>query len=213
MYKNVNTILWDWNGTLLNDRDLCIRSMNRLLSSRNLPFLTTEKYLEVFTFPVKLYYQKLGFNFQQEAFEIPAEEFITHYSKGLSEVLLFDDVVPSLDFFQKKGFRQYIISAMEHNALRESVKSRGILPYFKEVYGIADNLAHGKISLAEQLLKQEKIRSFEALLIGDTQHDVEVAEVLQVQSVLVARGHQHTSVLQKTGKPIMESLSYLHDLF
>lgn len=63
-------LIWDWNGTLLNDLQLCVTVMSDMLKGRDLPLLTAERYREVFGFPVKDYYVKLGFNFGIESFEI-----------------------------------------------------------------------------------------------------------------------------------------------
>ena len=46
--KGIRTILWDWNGTLLNDTDICVASINELLQERNLPTLSREEYLQQF---------------------------------------------------------------------------------------------------------------------------------------------------------------------
>ncbi|MCK4288095.1 MAG: HAD hydrolase-like protein, partial [Bacteroidales bacterium] len=62
----IKTIIWDWNGTLLNDIDICINSINILLEHRNIENLTKEIYKEIFTFPVKDYYSKAGFDFTKE---------------------------------------------------------------------------------------------------------------------------------------------------
>ena len=56
--KNYQHIIWDWNGTLLNDVKLCADIMNNLLKTRSLPTITLEKYREIFTFPVKDYILK-----------------------------------------------------------------------------------------------------------------------------------------------------------
>ncbi len=204
--KNINTILWDWNGTLLNDMSLCIKSMNRLLKQRKLPLLCSDRYLQVFTFPVKDYYSKLGFDFATEPFEIPAEEFILHYTAGISQVPLFNDAVSVLDYFEKKGYRQYIVSAMEHSALIQSVKERNILHYFQKVAGINDNLAFGKTTIARQLISDQKIDTTRCVFIGDTLHDAEVASEINVQSLLISKGHQHHERLKKTGNPVLNSL-------
>ena len=37
--NKITTIVWDWNGTLLNDVDLCLHTINRLLGKRELPLL------------------------------------------------------------------------------------------------------------------------------------------------------------------------------
>ena len=70
MKKNFTTILWDWNGTLLNDTDFCISIVNGLLRARDKEALTKARYLEIFNFPVKDYYKKAGFDFSKEELDL-----------------------------------------------------------------------------------------------------------------------------------------------
>lgn len=205
--RNIETIIWDWNGTLLNDINHCISSMNILLKKRHLKPLYKKRYLSVFTFPVKDYYARLGFDFQKEPFEIPAEEFIVHYNSGLSQVALFEDVSSTLNFFQQKGLRQYIVSAMKQEALLQSVNERGIADYFERITGIKDNLAFGKNGIANELLKAEGINPQNALFIGDTLHDAEVAAALGIPCILLSRGHQQRQILEASGNLVFASLT------
>lgn len=39
----VKTVVWDWNGTLLDDVEISRQVMNRMLSRRGLPVLETRK--------------------------------------------------------------------------------------------------------------------------------------------------------------------------
>ena len=64
-------ILWDWNGTLLDDAWLCVDVMNSMLTERKLQPLTLQRYRDIFSFPVKDYYLLLGFDFEKEPFETP----------------------------------------------------------------------------------------------------------------------------------------------
>ena len=75
--------------SLIDDVDICIVAMNKLLAARNLNLLTLEKYKQVFEFPVKNYYKKIGFIFDQEPFEIPAMQFIDGYQLLMSQAKLF----------------------------------------------------------------------------------------------------------------------------
>ena len=72
-------IIWDWNGTLLNDGWLFVDVMNSILTRRGMDTITLEKYREIFGFPVKDYYLKLGFNLKKEPFEKSGLEFIKGY--------------------------------------------------------------------------------------------------------------------------------------
>ena len=53
------SVIWDWNGTLLNDRHVAVNIINQLLNDRDLRRITIDQYLDVFTFPVRDYYEKI----------------------------------------------------------------------------------------------------------------------------------------------------------
>ena len=69
-------IIWDWNGTLLNDTWLCVEGINNSLEKRSIDTITKEVYRRVFSFPVKDYYERLGFDFKKEPFEVAGDEFV-----------------------------------------------------------------------------------------------------------------------------------------
>ena len=84
-YKN---IIWDWNGTLLNDAFACIYAMNVILRDHGLPQMDETKYMEVFGFPVKEYYKVLGFDFSKVVWEDVAQSFIDIYKDKTMEAEL-----------------------------------------------------------------------------------------------------------------------------
>lgn len=216
MKKNKNIIIWDWNGTLLNDATICLDGINLMLEMRNVAALSMERYRQIFTFPIKNYYQAAGFDFEKEPFEIPAEEFILHYKRLLPLAGLFHDVVDTLEYFNKLGYRQFIVSAMEQNALAQSVSERGIDGFFEAVWGIENNLAHSKVHRAMQLIKIFDIEPRQALIVGDTLHDAEVANELGIDIVLISRGHQNPARLSQNGNLLFPDLaafvSYMENL-
>ena len=75
--KKYTHIIWDWNGTLLDDAWLCVDVMNGMLEERGMKLKTVDEYRELFDFPVRDYYEKLGFNFKDEPFDKVGMEFIT----------------------------------------------------------------------------------------------------------------------------------------
>lgn len=202
-------ILWDWNGTLLDDTDICLEGMNRLLSRRQLKLLDKMRYREIFTFPVRDYYTAAGFCFKQEPFEIPAEEFIVEYRQLLRQAGLFGDVQDVLSRFKEAGMKQYIISAMEQQALERSVAERGIADFFTRIYGIENNLAYSKLSRGMELIGKLQMDKSRTLMVGDTLHDYEVAMELGVPVILVGRGHQSSERLKSTGSTVLSDLRQL----
>lgn len=204
--QNVDTIIWDWNGTLLNDVKICIDVINALLVDRNHQPLIEKRYREIFTFPVKDYYTQAGFDFSQEPFDKIAIEFMDGYFENLKRAKLFDDVEYVLNSFQEMGFSQYMLSAMEHESLLNSVKEKGIFNYFMDLSGIQDHFAKSKIDMARKFMQNLALEKDRCCLIGDTIHDFEVARELDVNCVLVANGHQSYQRLATTGCKVVTDI-------
>jgi len=206
------TIIWDWNGTLLNDRAICLKGINIMLGNRKLPLLTDERYLGIFTFPIREYYSAAGFDFVNEPFEVPAAEFMDHYTALLGEAKLFPDSNTALAHFKNRGFRQFILSAMEQQMLHKSINSYNLAGYLEGVYGIADILAHSKLDRGREMVQMCGIDTTTALFVGDTLHDIEVAEQLGASPVLIGRGHQSLQRLMVNGNIVLPDFAALMNL-
>lgn len=208
-FDKIKCIIWDWNGTLLDDMHLCVRTMNELLNKRNLPLLSLEGYKQVFSFPVKNYYQKIGFDFAKEPFEIPAIEFIDRYNDQVSGCQLHQDALKVLNYFHSMGVRQFVLSAMQQDILETCLKHYQIDHLFEHTSGLDNHYAVSKTENGHRLIADLQLNTNELILIGDTVHDFEVATELGCSCVLIANGHQSEAVLQSTGATILDNLGQL----
>lgn len=205
-------VLWDWNGTLLDDTEICISAINLLLRDRSKQEIDRDTYREIFTFPVKDYYLRAGFEFDKEPFEKPALEFIEHYGYMVKKAALFSDVEEALADFMKRGYHQFILSAMEQSLLDGLVDHHGIRHYFAHVSGIDDHYAHGKVDAAKALIRSLTGKADDIVMVGDTIHDHEVGLELDIPVVLVARGHQSEERLRTTGRRVARDLSEVRQI-
>jgi len=205
-------IIWDWNGTLFNDLDVCIRVMNRVLNNRNLPLLNMKRYKEIFCFPIKNYYDQLGFDYKKEPFERISTEFIIGYQKESLSAKLNLDCISVLEHIKNKGILQVILSASKLENLEEQVRYFGIVDYFDKLLGLEDCHATSKIDIGKCWLAQSGFDNKEVLLIGDTQHDYESACELGCDCVLLSNGHQSRERISCSGVPVIESLMEVMDL-
>lgn len=199
-----DTIIWDWNGTLLDDLDLSIKAVNVLLRERDLPILTLDRYKDIFGFPVINYYEKAGFDFSKEPFEIPARQYVKLYASGESDLKLFPDVVDTLSFFKDNNYRQIVLSAMKEDNLRKMISNAGISHFFDGIFGIKDNYAREKVSIGKQVVENLNLNPEKCLMIGDTLHDAEVAEQCGFDCILFSGGHVAKQRLETTGFKIID---------
>ncbi len=203
MIAHKKLIIWDWNGTLLDDVSICIDAMNSILAKRSMDLINRFKYKEIFDFPVIDYYKKLGFNLSGESFEELSVEFINNYSERLRYALLHNDVLEILQALKQKGKSQVILSAMQRNSLEESVQMLQIRDYFDTLVGLDDIYASGKEELARHYFHKHHLVPEDVLFIGDTIHDYEVAESVGADCLLISCGHHSFERLVHTGVKVL----------
>ena len=202
-------LVWDWNGTLLDDVPACIRVMDGMLERRGLPPRSPERYRELFTFPVSEYYLAAGLDFSQEPFEDLAGEYIAEYNRLARSCPLFPGTEEVLAQMEALGVSQVIASASQQETLREQVEQRGIEGRFQALLGIGDIYGGGKEGVARRYFQEREAPADSILFAGDTVHDFEVARDLGCACVLIAAGHQSREKLEATGAPVLNGIREL----
>ncbi len=211
---NAEYIVFDFNGTLIDDIDICLFLLNKMLKEKGHDGnIEKDRYLSIFTFPIIDYYESAGFKFPEDDFPQLAKEFDLDYRNGFNDLKLFDDVVEVLDFFRKKNKKLIILSATKQSSLDEELKQKGIYDFFDTVIGIKDIYGRSKVEEAIAFFSSKNIDMNDVVFIGDTLHDNEVAERLQGHSILVARGHQSKERLQGASNAlIVDTLKELENI-
>ena len=210
MKEKYSHVIWDWNGTILNDVELCVEIGNNLFRRKGLPTITVAKYKSIFTIPVKNYYIAAGFDFSKESFEIVGREWMDEYEERKYECSLYVDLVNTMKKFENLGIGQSLLSAYKQDNLKSMVDKFELTDYLENVVGLDNIYAAGKRHLAKELVKSINNGSKNILMIGDTIHDFEVANEIGADCILVADGHQSKDVLIKSGAKVYDSLKELY---
>ena len=201
-----HTVLWDWNGTLLDDVELSLSVVNDILNDHGLTPLGRSRYLQIFDFPVQLYYERAGMDFSQVSFDAISDVFCRNFERRFCEADLFPTAADTLQSIKAVGLSQYVLSNTEHAALGRMLARYGLTEVLDGFQGNGDELARGKIGSGHQLLARHAIDTGGTVLVGDTFHDLEVAEALGVDCLLVSTGHHAHDRLTGLGYPVCLSL-------
>ena len=108
-------LIWDFNGTILNDMELCFAIENEMLSERGMPPITREWYLEHFSFPIRDYYIQMGYTFETESYERVSEVFMQRYNERFETCPLREGVLDALAAFQRAGIPQTLLSVTQQD--------------------------------------------------------------------------------------------------
>ena len=206
MLKGYDHVIWDWNGTLLNDVDLSVDIINGMLRERFMPEIDRETYQRIFEFPVKEYYRKLGFDFSVESFEKLAAQYIEIYKSRVTGCNLHSGAIAALDSVANFEMSQSILSSLEHSSLIKETRRHKIADYFSLVRGLNDHYAAGKVEVGRGLMQELEVDPSRTVLIGDTVHDLEVASELGIPCILISIGHYSKQRLDSAHGDVIESL-------
>ena len=205
----VKSVIWDFNGTILDDVDLAAESISVVLRRRDLPPIGRDTHRQTFGFPVSEYYRRLGFDLEGEVHSDISDEFHEVYQAGVSGCSLNPGIREAFEDVRDAGIAQFVLSAAEEQMLVSWVEILGIQDFFEGVYGLRDRLAATKEQRCRDLIEDFGLDASATLFIGDTDHDVEVAKAVGCRPLVVLQGHQERKRFGRTDCETFDSFEEL----
>jgi phosphoglycolate phosphatase-like HAD superfamily hydrolase len=196
-------LVWDWNGTLLNDLDIVVAATNAAFASIGGPEITADEHRRDFRRPVSDYYAGvLGRPVALEEFAALDKIFHAHYRDSLIDVKLAAD---ALDAMAAWTGTQSLLSMWFHHELVPLVDRFGLA--FARVDGLKVELGGGfKAAHLKAHLIELGIDGADVCLIGDSVDDADAAAEVGAQCVLYAGGFTHPDNLRARGVPVADTL-------
>ena len=207
-------VVWDWNGTLLDDTQAALDTLNAMLARRGGKSITMDFYRDNFAFPVKPFYESIGVRVGNEDWDALAREYHDVYAEQPKR--LNGEALAALEYARGMGCRQSIVSALRQDLLADITAELGVSKYMDFVYGV-DNLdGRSKVDRARELvaaISESSVGSrpsaSDFVFIGDSLHDKEVADAIGVRCVLCAQGSHaawRLRAVAPTGDTLLESV-------
>lgn len=185
-------IIWDWNGTLVDDVAVSVDCVNDIFTLYNMPHTTIEEYLSVITPSLEEYYGRY-FDMSRHTMTELLSLFQKYYKQRANQLVLMNGASDALRLLKESGKRQYIVSSFEQSALNDSVKMLGVRNYFDIISGCDDIHCGSKSERARKIVQNSE----KAVLIGDSVCDYITATEAGCDCILIASGHQQKSDLLK----------------
>ena len=203
-------ILWDWNGTLLDDTQAALDTLNIMLARRGVKPIALDFFRDHFAFPCRPFYDMIGMHVEDDEWDALAKEYHDLYAE--QPKALNREAISALERVRQAGAKQSIISALRQDLLDEVTARMGVAPYMECIYGV-DNLdGASKLDRALELMNRIAPQVGEqpdVVLIGDALHDKEVADALKVRCVLCGQGSHAAWRLRAvalTGETLLEAV-------
>jgi phosphoglycolate phosphatase-like HAD superfamily hydrolase len=201
----VKHLVWDWNGTLLDDLKLVVDATNVCLATVGGPVITAEEHRRDFRRPILDYYAHvLERPVDQVEFQLLDDAFHDAYRERIDEVRLVPD---ALEAMGRWPGTQSLLSMFFHDELLVEVQRHGLSARLVRVDGLPGTVGgHKKATYLQRHLKALELDPADVVLIGDSVDDGDAALAVGASAVLYAGGFTDTALLKATGLPVAYSL-------
>lgn len=201
-------VVWDWNGTLLDDNQAVLDSVNQVCAGFGRPSITMDFWRDTFSRPLVACYERLLER------QLSAEDWVRldktyheAYRAVLDTCALATGVPTALHGWAATGGTQSLLSMWFHHELVPLITQFGLLELFARVDGLRVDTGGG--SKAEHLIEHLaalRLDPAEVVLIGDVVDDSDAAEAAGAACVLVTTGMMSRRKLAATGRPVVDSI-------
>ncbi|MGC2240961.1 MAG: HAD hydrolase-like protein [Acidimicrobiia bacterium] len=206
-------IVWDWNGTLLDDLEIVIESVNVGLESHGMPAIDADTYRHHFVRPVRSFYDSLfGRSVGDDEWRTLNETFHREYDRRAREAPLTTDSREALARVSDLGWTQSLLSMSAGDFLGEIVGHHQLASWFTRVDGVSwPDGGHKAVHLKTHL-DSLSIDAGMVVVIGDTPDDAVAASEAGSTAVLYDGGSHHIERLMSHGVPVASTLLEAVDL-
>jgi len=208
--EDARHIIWDWNGTLLNDGSHIMASVNEAFEAMGLGRISVELHQSQFHRPIDSFFGALSPR------ELSSDEldqlmvlFQSHYARQPLSSFLKAETRALLATLHQWHVPQSVLSMCPQSELEGAIAELGLGACFQHVCGHPGFGPDTKAEHLRQHLRRLGRRPDEVVVIGDTVDDHRAAQHAGVRCVLVDRKYASLEAkwkLQATGSPIFDRL-------
>ncbi|WP_019886806.1 HAD family hydrolase [Streptomyces purpureus] len=209
MGKHSKHLVWDWNGTLLDDIEAVIGATNAAFMELGMEPITLARYRELYTVPVPLFYKRLlGRLPTDDEWIVMDETFHRHYWSRADACGLTEGAAMLLAERHEAGRTQSLLSLAPHERLVPLVRSHGIEERFVRVDGRVGESNTGKAEhMVRHLRELVDVVPEQVVVIGDAADDAVAAAHVGARAVLYTGGSHSRASLESVGVPVVDTLA------
>ncbi len=205
--------MWDWNGTLLDDLEIVVESLNVGTAEFGVNPIDADGYRDHFTRPVRAFYDSLfGRPVSDMEWAYLNKTFHDEYYERVHRAPLTVGAVDAVDRVSSLGWSQSLLSMSIHDQLLTAVMSRGIADHFTLIDGLTVPTGGLKSEHLETHLDSLGHEPGGVVLIGDTPDDAVAARQVGAEVILFDGGSHHLPTLKAMGAPVAHTLDEAIDL-
>jgi phosphoglycolate phosphatase-like HAD superfamily hydrolase len=198
-------LVWDWNGTLLDDLSLVVSSTNEAFAAVGGRAVDADEHRTRFRRPVADFYAEV-LERAVDADEFGKLDRIFHdaYRVGLTTMTLAADAMAAIRSWPGS---QSLLSMWFHEELVPAVDTYGLSGIFTRIDGLRTEVGGDlKAGHLATHLDSSGIAGDQVVLVGDSLDDAVAADAVGAKAVLYTGGFTAPARLRASGRPVADTL-------
>lgn len=211
----IKAVILDFDGTMGDTQDLIVRTMQQTIRELGLPQRTDEQCAAMIGLPLKHTFTTL-IEMSEEMGERCAELYRRLFNENNvpGAVPVFPNVLDTVRTLHERGLILTIASARRRDTLVEFLESMNLMQYIPYVISASDiENAKPAPDMVLKTLENYHLSADEAIVVGDTKYDIEMAHRAGVKAVGVTYGNGTVEELRAYGSEyIIDDFAQLLDI-
>ena len=200
----ITHIVWDFNGTVLDDVRMSVAAVNDMLTARGLEKTNVDVYRDTLCMPLTDYYKTVGI--YSDDIEALSAEFRACCDRHPEDAEVFGGIIQAVESARKMGIKSIVMSSLYHPQLLSEIERYRLTGVFDDVLGLPDRKLGSKYQNAKNYFEKNGIDAKNTLFLGDLTTDAQMARALGADCILIANGHMSKSVCQKECEKVFDNV-------
>ena len=202
----IKLVAFDWNGTLIADTWPILEGVNLVLKSFGKKPVSHKEFLEHFDVPVSIAYKNHGLDIDsiENGHERVSQIFHPWYENRIANIRTRANARKVLNHLRKKGIKCLVFSNHTQHGVEKQLKRLKLAPYLEAVLANTERhhalIKRAKEERLKEYLSAKKLKPDEALIVGDTIEEIQIAKSLGSMVCSITHGNCSTRRL-KAAKP------------
>lgn len=211
MARRYELIVFDWDGTLLDSAGVIVDAIQAACRDLDIPVPTEARARHVIGLGLSDAMRHAVPELAAEDYGRMVERYRHHYLSRDHELRLFHGVEAMLDQLAAAGFLLAIATGKSRPGLDRALHTSGLGPRFVASRCADECFSKPHPQMLEELMDELAVAPQRTIMIGDTTHDLLMAQNAGVDSIGVAYGaHPRAALEALTPRTIAGGIADLH---
>lgn len=207
---NVKLLIFDWDGTLMDSIDPIVHSMQDAIADLGLPPRSSAQIHDIIGLGLQEAVAALYPGADAGLVGAMAARYRLHWDRRLADVHLLPGVEETLDGLRAAGYLLAVATGKGRSGLEKALAQTGLGGCFAATRCADETCSKPHPQMLHELLAELGVAATAAAMVGDSVHDLEMANQAGVHGLGVTTGaHDRQRLLGFSPRAVFDRISEL----